>query len=436
MSDITFYCRWCRRRLVVDDTGAGIEIPCPVCGRAITIPPKPVWLPAINEALRKIVQRALHRKPGDRDPRSLLKEAIVAAGYDPARACVEPGSPDDLLTFERLKLVLDTNRDIALGYGQFVQGNTAEEVDNWPAWELFRAEDRRIERGSPEAKGVAEIGWEQRFQEACEQTGDDRALAAFEQTGRMMARKDSPVWQYLGDAWEDSLGNAFAPFAWGSGMDLGPVSLGDCIDAGLIDPDDEVKPREILPPQLIPIEDLRVTEYLWNEPKLCEHCGEKKPTRLIHACDACEASICTDCTAKGCSCPEDPPPPEPRDAMQCCADAISEMMGRKLPLEVGAAERVVKLCNRAFEFGFAPHHRDFEARAHRMLGEALESLGERERALREYELALEKDPQVGVKKRIASLRKDSTKGTEAPPQANPFAKAEREGKAEKQEEML
>ena len=409
MSDITFYCRWCRRRLVVDDAGAGIEIPCPVCGRDIAIPPKPVWLPAINEALRRIVQRALHRKPGDRHPRSLLREAIVAAGYDPAKACVEPGSPEDLLTFERLNLVLDTNQHIAYGYRDFIQGNTAEAVDEFPAWELFRAEDRQVERGSPEAKGVTKIGWGQRFEEACEQTGDERALAVYQETGRMMWRKDSPVGLYLGSAWEDSLGNDYDPRALGTGMWTTEVNREDAIDIGLIDPDDEVEPREILPSPLIPIEDLRVTEYLWNKPKLCEHCGEEKPTRLIHVCDACEASICTDCTAKGSSCPEDPPPPEPRDAMQCCADAIREMMGRELPVEKDVAERVLKLCNRAFEFGFAPHHRDFDARAHRMRGEALESLGQTEEALCEYVVALEKDPRVGVKQRIASLRKERAK---------------------------
>ncbi len=409
MSDITFYCRLCRQRLVVDDAGAGVELPCPMCGKNIRIPQRPSWLPAINEALRKVVQQTLHRKPGNRDPRSLLREAIVASGYDTTKACVEPGSPDDLLTFERLNLVLDTNFDIATGYGHFIQGNTEDAVEEFPAWELFRAEDRRVERGSPEAKGVAEIGWEERFQEACEQTGDDRAAAAYAATGRMMARKDSPVWQYLGDAWEDSLGNDFPPFAWGSGMWVTEVSREDCLDAGLIDPDDHVAPAEIPPPQLVPIEDLRITEYLWNQPKLCEHCGEKKPARLIHACDACEAPICTACAAEGRSCPKDPPPPEPRDAMQCCADAIGEMMGRELPVEKDVAERVVNLCNRAFEFGFAPHHRDFEARAHRIRGEALESLGQKEEALREYEVALGKDPRVGVRQRIASLRKERAK---------------------------
>jgi hypothetical protein len=85
------------------------------------------------------------------------------------------------------------------------------------------------------------------------------------------------------------------------------------------------------------------------------------------------------------------------------------VMGRKLPFEKYVAERVVLLCDRAFEFGFRADLREVEAGAHRMRGLALESLGQKERALCEYELALEKDPQVGVKRRIASLRKECGK---------------------------
>jgi len=42
-------------------------------------------------------------------------------------------------------------------------------------------------------------------------------------------------------------------------------------------------------------------------------------------------------------------------------------------------------------------------------GEALESLGQKEQALREFELAVEQDPKLGLKRRIASLRKECGK---------------------------
>jgi hypothetical protein len=135
----------------------------------------------------------------------------------------------------------------------------------------------------------------------------------------------------------------------------------------------------------------------------CGHCGKLKSRRMLTACESCEEIICPDCKARGCDGPK--PPPEPRDAIQCCSRASDAMLGQKLPLEKDVAERVVQFCDRALKFGFAAHHRDIEARAHRMRGEALESLSQHGQALKEYELAFEKDPKVGVKQRIASLRK-------------------------------
>ena len=41
--------------------------------------------------------------------------------------------------------------------------------------------------------------WPTRFEAACSVAGDDDALAAFQKTGRMVALKDSAVWQALGD---------------------------------------------------------------------------------------------------------------------------------------------------------------------------------------------------------------------------------------------
>lgn len=428
MSDITFYCRWCRHRLVVDDAGAGMTLPCSSCGKNIVIPPKPVWLPAINEALWRIVQDDLSGKI--RNARGLLRDAIVAAGYDPATACVEPNSPEDLLTFERLNLVLNTNRDIAAGFENFIQGQDETILDVWPAQELVWMYKRIVPRDSPESKSE---GWGERWLTAGEASGDDNAVRMFNETGRMVALKDSSIWGHLGNDFDDCFGNSFAPFACGSGMDVEDVMRSEAEALRLLGPDDKIKPGRIVPPRLIPIEDERITEYLWSKPIPCDHCGEDRPTRLLYVCGECGGSICPNCATKGCSGPE--PPPEPRDAIQCYSRAVDEMAGQTFPFEKDVAERVVHWCSRAFEFGFPAHHRDIEARAHRMLGEALESLGERERALREYELALEKDPRVGVKKRIASLLKDSTKCTEALPRGNPFAKAEWEAKPKKQEEM-
>ncbi len=103
------------------------------------------------------------------------------------------------------------------------------------------------------------------------------------------------------------------------------------------------------------------------------------------------------------------PPAEPRNAYQCFDRATGEMAGKQSPLRKEVAERVLSLCNRAFEFGFAEKYHYAISRTHWMRGEALESLGQKEEALREYELAVQQDPKVGLKKRIASLRKECGK---------------------------
>lgn len=302
MSDLTFYCTWCRRRLVIDESGAGVELPCPVCKKTITIPPKPVWLPAINEALRKIVQDNLSGRVGN--ARVRLREAILAAGYDPTKARVQPNGPEDLMALERLDLVLRTNHVIALNHEQFVQDNQQSVVDEWPAWEFIRP----VPRGPPDHNADTAINWHERWQQAAAKAGDDSALRVFKETGRMVALVDSGIWDALGRIWDDSLGNPFPPFAWGSSYGTAGIGREEAVALRLLEAATVIRPRiEIRPPTLIPIEDERITEYLWSKPAPCEHCGEDKPARRIHRCDACGESICPDCAAKGCNKPEPPP---------------------------------------------------------------------------------------------------------------------------------
>jgi hypothetical protein len=141
--------------------------------------------------------------------------------------------------------MLETNMDIALGYGQYVQSNNADVIDDFPAWELFRAEDRFRPRGDPEYKGDAAIGWESRWEQAGAAAGDDDALRMLNEFSRMVALKSSAIWNHLGDDWQDSLGNPFPPFAWGSGMDTEEISRSEGEALGLLESGDTVEPRDI-----------------------------------------------------------------------------------------------------------------------------------------------------------------------------------------------
>ena len=137
------------------------------------------------------------------------------------------------------------------------------------------------------------------------------------------------------------------------------------------------------------------------------------PRTVLTVCENCGETICPDCKAKECTGPFQP---EPRNAFDCFNQASGEMTGETgetegepFPLRKEVAERVLSLCNCAFVFGFAEKYHYAISRTHRMRGEALESLGQKEEALREYELAVEQDTKVGLKKRIASLRKECGK---------------------------
>ncbi len=71
-------------------------------------------------------------------------------------------------------------------------------------------------------------------------------LVALE-SGRMVARKDSPIWQALGDGaggFDDTLGTPYPPFAFGSGMGVEDVDRDTAMSLGLIDRDSQVTPQD------------------------------------------------------------------------------------------------------------------------------------------------------------------------------------------------
>jgi transcription elongation factor Elf1 len=408
--DITFNCDRCGQSLTIDEAGAGLVLQCPSCGKEITIPSKPVWLRAVNDVLRKNVQMILEGRNNPGETRLAIQKVLRETCYQAEPG--DEGTPADFRQFERQNLVIESNVAAAGGYRQAVQANDPDLVDEFPALELVRGGYREHHRGDPchQSGTPGAIGWTERWQEAAEKSGDADACRAFEKSGRMVALKSSGIWQLLGTLWGDSIGNPYPPFAWDSSMWTEEVDRDDAGSLGLIGLHDAAKPRRgLTPPQFIPIEDERMTEWLQNQPGKCDHCGEAKPSRLLTVCETCEEAMCPDCKSKGCAGPSQP---EPRNAFDCFNQASDEMTGETgetegepSPLRKEVAERVLSLCNRAFEFGFAEKYHYAISRTHRMRGEALESLGRKEEALREYELAMEQDPKVGLKKRIAALRK-------------------------------
>ena len=158
-----------------------------------------------------------HEAPGDYmgipEARLQLKGLLASIGYTP-----EPGTKGtirDLTTDQRLNLILETQTQQAYGYGQYRQ--QLDTADAFPALELDRLESRKVPRE-----------WEERW-----------AAAGGElYGGRMVALKGDPVWAALGEGaggYDDTLGNAYPPFAFNSGMWTFDVGYDEAVELGVLE---------------------------------------------------------------------------------------------------------------------------------------------------------------------------------------------------------
>lgn len=123
----------------------------------------------------------------------------------------------DLRSDARLNLILDTNLQQAQGYGHWAQGQQAEILDQWPAQELIRVQETRVQRD-----------WAARWAAAGGTFFD----------GRMIALKNDPIWKAI-----SRFGTPYPPFDFNSGMDVLDVDRDTAIEAGLIDRDTVVEPQ-------------------------------------------------------------------------------------------------------------------------------------------------------------------------------------------------
>lgn len=157
-----------------------------------------------------------------------LKEVWRSLGYEPPAG--KEGTIEDLSSDARIDLVLDTNLDLARGFGQWRQGQDEAVLDLWPCAELFRAEERERKRD-----------WVSRWKQASAISGDYDALKALAAAGRMIARKDSPIWEALGEL--GPFKNPFPPFDWRSGMWVRDVDREEAVAFGIIGEWDRIVPQ-------------------------------------------------------------------------------------------------------------------------------------------------------------------------------------------------
>jgi hypothetical protein len=177
-----------------------------------------------------------------------MYEKLKSLGYDPATGfpedfgkipMAERGTIQDLSSAGRLKLMLQTNLRMAMGYGRMIAGNSEYRRREYPAWELVRVYPRLVPRGSPKSESP---GWYERWAIAGASVGWVGAI-----DGPMLALKDSPIWPALGSRalFRDGLGNPYWPFAFGSGMGWREVPRIEVVREGLADESASIPPDKM-----------------------------------------------------------------------------------------------------------------------------------------------------------------------------------------------
>lgn len=162
-----------------------------------------------------------------------LKETLTRLGYTPETGFpgdelldipeAKPGSLRDLSSDRRINLILETQISLARAASQKQRGLEPDRLARWPGWELVRVYRRRVPRGE---EGT--LGWSGRWL---------RAGGPVNETGRLIARKDDPIWRALGDPdlFEDAIGVDTPPFAYNSGLRWVEVSRAEMEALGLMD---------------------------------------------------------------------------------------------------------------------------------------------------------------------------------------------------------
>lgn len=167
--------------------------------------------------------------------RVTLLETLRALGYSPeggfpdAPAAPTPpaaaGTLQDLSSFRRLNLIVETQRALMRGKGQQMRGQSVERLATFPAYELVRVLPVEIPRDWPSRWLIAG--------------------GAVREDGRMIALKGDPVWGEIGsyENFDDALGVDHPPFAFNSGMGWRELSADEVSRLGITGPDGET-PRE------------------------------------------------------------------------------------------------------------------------------------------------------------------------------------------------
>jgi hypothetical protein len=170
------------------------------------------------------------------EAKAQLKEALQREGIWSTPVERGGGTIRDLTSDSRRQLIVETNLLDTLGGGRHIAAQNPVSLDVNPAWELVRVVQPK---GGPQARR----NWRARWMQALRATG--KSDGATTGVGRMVALKNHPIWQKLGDGaggYDDTLGNPWPPFAFNSGMNVIAVPRADAVSLGLLAQDDQLTP--------------------------------------------------------------------------------------------------------------------------------------------------------------------------------------------------
>lgn len=153
--------------------------------------------------------------------RAELKKLLARLEYRPVEG--EEGTLTDLSSDKRLNLILDTNLQMAQGYGHFEQGQDPAVRDAFPAQELIRVVEAK------EPRPWADI-WEKAGGTFYPLNGGSRMIAKKFPADR--------IWQKI-----SRFGLPYPPFDFGSGMDVIDISRDEAVELGVISEDEEIPPH-------------------------------------------------------------------------------------------------------------------------------------------------------------------------------------------------
>ena len=168
--------------------------------------------------MRDVVAKVAGGNMDDATARMHLQKWLDDSGYQ-----VPPdlkGSLFDRSSARRINLILNTQRTMAANVA-LIQGEDDDALEEYPCWELVSVGARRVPRAD----------WHERWRSAGDACGWAGAIEE-----RMVARKDSPIWQALGDGaggFGDTLGNPYPPFAFGSSYNWMPVDSSEAEALGI-----------------------------------------------------------------------------------------------------------------------------------------------------------------------------------------------------------